>query len=71
MERRELEQACAAAGMKASSFNNRIAYSPIIAERGRGMFGLRDGSGVRGEDAAGLEAFRPGDIDESRGGHRR
>ncbi len=27
--------------MKRSSFNNRIAYSPVIEERGPGLYGLR------------------------------
>jgi hypothetical protein len=71
MERRELEQACAAAGMKASSFNNRIAYSPIIAERGRGRFGLRDGRSA-GETARGRqEVPRPGEIGDAHRGHGR
>ena len=41
MHRRDLEQACRATGMKLSSFNNRIAYSPILQERGHGVYGLR------------------------------
>jgi hypothetical protein len=40
-ERHELERACLAAGMKPSSFNNRIAYSPIVTELGQGRYGLR------------------------------
>ena len=40
-ERHELERACLAAGMKLSSFNNRIAYSPIVTELGQGRYGLR------------------------------
>ena len=71
MERRELESACAAAGMKASSFNNRIAYSPIIAERGRGLFGLRDGRAARDDDEAWPEPPRAGGIDGPQTGHRR
>ena len=71
MERRDLERACAAAGMKASSFNSRIAYSPIIAERGRGLFGLRDGGAAREDEAAWPEPARPGGFDEPRTGHRR
>ncbi len=71
MQRHDLESACAAAGMKASSFNNRIAYSPIIAERGRGRFGLRDGRPARGAADAAREVPRPGEIDESRPGRRR
>jgi len=39
--RHELELACRAAGMKLSSFNNRIAYSPIVVDLGKGRFGLR------------------------------
>ena len=69
MPRRELEAVCREAGMKPSSFNNRIAYSPIITERGHRMYGLRGngvspGAGVsgvtgeRGERAEG-DPFRP------------
>jgi hypothetical protein len=46
MERHALETQCLAAGMKVSSFNNRIAYSPIIAERGYGRYGLRGNGSV-------------------------
>ena len=45
MDRRELERLCLAAHMKRSSFNNRIAYSPIIEDFGGGRYGLR-GSGA-------------------------
>lgn len=45
MERRELERLCVAAGIKPSSFNNRIAYSPIIAERGYGRYAIRGTAG--------------------------
>ena len=48
MERHALATLCPAAGMKASSFNNRIAYSPIITERGYGCYGPRgNGSAAR------------------------
>jgi hypothetical protein len=40
-DRHELERACLETGMKASSFNSRIAYSPIITELGHGRYGLR------------------------------
>lgn len=40
-ERRALERACLEAGMKASSFNNRIAYSPIVRECGHNLYELR------------------------------
>ena len=49
-DRHELESACLDAGMKRSSFNNRISYSPIVKDLGHGRYGLR---GVR--DAAGPE----------------
>jgi hypothetical protein len=71
MERRELEALCLAAGMKVSSFNNRIAYSPIITERGYGRFGLRGdvsaarpgrGAGGDGEGPARDDVPRPGDL---------
>ena len=56
MERHALEALCVAAGMKVSSFNNRIAYSPLITERGYGRYGLRgSGSVARPSD---LEHFR-------------
>ena len=71
MERRDLESACAAAGMKASSFNNRVAYSPIIAERGRGLFGLRDGRSAREDEEAWPEPPRPDGVGEPLTGHRR
>ena len=71
MERRELERECAAAGMKASSFNNRIAYSPIIAEQGHGRFGLRDGRAAGESAQAARDAPRPGDVDDVARGHRR
>ena len=58
MDRHELERLCAAAGMKRSSFNNRIAYSPVIADRGGGRYGLR-GGGAGGPGDAHL--LRPGD----------
>ena len=81
-ERHELEHACLAAGMKLSSFNNRIAYSPIVTELGHGRYGLRgyrDGDG----DAAGMgraagqaaapddDVPRPGDLSAFRSPRRR
>jgi hypothetical protein len=71
MDRRELERACAASGMKASSFNNRIAYSPIIAERGHGRYGLRDGRTVEERPGDRRGVSRPGELDDFRPGHRR
>ena len=78
MERHELEGLCRAAGMKLSSFNNRIAYSPIIEERGHGVYGLRGGDGSALADGAGAvasgagdETPRPGDIEHFRTTHRR
>jgi hypothetical protein len=55
-DRRDLEAACLAAGMKASSFNNRIAYSPIVTDLGHGRYGLR---GAGGWDGGTNEALRP------------
>jgi len=43
LERHELERLCLEAGMKRSSFSNRIAYSPVVEERGPGAYGLRGG----------------------------
>jgi hypothetical protein len=71
MERRELEARCRAAGMKLSSFHNRIAYSPLLQERGHGVYGLRGwdqgaegGEDGRARDAAGDDddTPRPGDL---------
>ena len=82
-ERHELERACLAAGMKLSSFNNRIAYSPIVTELGHGRYGLR-GCHVGGGDAAGMRSAtgraapadgddvpRPGDLSAYRSPRRR
>ena len=83
MERHALEALCVAAGMKASSFNNRIAYSPLITERGYGRYGLRgNGSGAPREpagDAAGEagtgpardDVPRPGDLEHFQRPQRR
>ena len=78
MERHELEALCRAAGMKLSSFNNRIAYSPILEERGHGVYGLRGGDDAAAADDAGGgassaadETPRPGDIEHFRTTHRR
>jgi len=60
MERHALEALCLAAGMKASSFNNRVAYSPIITERGYGRFGLRGNGSVMRPGRAGDEAGEAG-----------
>jgi hypothetical protein len=46
MERHALERLCLDAGMKRSSFNNRVAYSPVIEDRGPGLYGLRGGSAL-------------------------
>lgn len=83
MERHALEALCLAAGMKVSSFNNRIAYSPIIAERGYGRYGLRGNDSVaqpaRAGDAAGEagagpardDVPRPGDLEHFQPPRRR
>ena len=84
-ERHELERACLAAGMRLSSFNNRIAYSPIVTELGHGWYGLRchrDGAGDDGSATtwhaagssapdAGDEVPRPGDLAAYRSPRRR
>jgi hypothetical protein len=81
-ERHDLERACLAAGMKLSSFNNRVAYSPIVKELGQGRYGLR-GFGDGGGDATGMERAtghaappdddvpRPGDLSAYRSPRRR
>jgi len=83
MERHALEALCRAAGMKVSSFNNRIAYSPIVTERGYGRYGLRGnglaaGSGWAGEAAGEAGAGparddvpRPGDLEHFQAPRRR
>jgi len=83
MERRALETLCLAAGMKVSSFNNRIAYSPIITERGYGRYGLRgngfvaqparagDGAGEAGAGPARDDVPRPGDLEHFQPPRRR
>ena len=78
MHRRDLEQACRATGMKLSSFNNRIAYSPILQERGHGVYGLRgwngdvlDGAAAEGAADAYDDTPRPGDLSHFRSPRRR
>ncbi len=68
LDRHELEARCRDAGMKTSSFNNRIAYSPIIEERGHGVYGLRgcDGASATASDPEGAaddDIPRPGDLE--------
>lgn len=82
-ERHELERACLHAGMKLSSFNNRIAYSPIVTELGQSRYGLRgcrdgDGDAAGMQRAAGQAASaaaedvpRPGDLSAYRSPRRR
>lgn len=75
-DRRDLEAACLAAGMKPSSFNNRVSYSPIVCDLGQGRYGLRGlaGSGRPAgpsRPAAGSGAPRPGDLDAFRPAPRR
>lgn len=69
--RHELERACLAAGMKPASFNNRIAYSPLVADLGHGRYALRGANTPESGDAtapwgaeAGDEACvpRPGEL---------
>ena len=79
MERHALEALCLAAGMKSSSFNNRIAYSPIVAERGYGHYGLRGSgsvarpgrAGARGAGPARDDVPRPGDLEHFQPPRRR
>jgi len=68
--RHELEAACLAAGMKASSFNNRIAYSPIVTDLGHGRYGLRGFGGSDGamEEIRRLAQAGQGDADIPRPG---
>lgn len=55
-DRHDLEAACLAAGMKPSSFNNRVAYSPIVTDLGHGRYGLRGTS--NGDRSGPGEAWR-------------
>jgi hypothetical protein len=83
MERHALAALCVATGMKASSFNNRIAYSPLITERGYGRYGLRgngaggrpgragDAAGEAGAGAARDDVQRPGDLEHFQRPQRR
>jgi hypothetical protein len=80
MERHELEGRCRDAGMKLSSFNNRIAYSPILEERGHNVYGLRGVNGATAAEGAGADNAasradddtpRPGDLQHFRSTHRR
>jgi len=83
MERHALETLCLAAGMKVSSFNNRIAYSPIITERGYGRYGLRgngsavgprwdgDEGGNAGAGPSRGDVLRPGDLEHRQPPRRR
>ena len=83
MERHALETLCLAAGMKASSFNNRVAYSPLITERGYGRYGLRgngsearpgwagDAAGEAGAGPAHDDVPRPGDLEHFQPPRRR
>ena len=69
--------------MKLSSFNNRIAYSPIVVDLGKGRFGLRGyveaedlrrpGGAWRTGTTAGSddEVPRPGDLAAYRQPRRR
>lgn len=80
-DRHELEAACLAAGMKPSSFNNRVAYSPIVADLGHGRYALRGLDGQTGPtagegrrplaQAVAADAPRPGDLESYRPPPRR
>jgi hypothetical protein len=77
-DRHDLERACLDAGMKLASFNNRIAYSPIVTDLGHGRYGLRGvgapDDGARPWDAVAAHAAdlpRPGDLSSYRPPRRR
>ncbi len=82
-ERHDLERTCLTAGMKLSSFNNRIAYSPIVSELGQSRYGLRgcrvgDGDAPgrlrapgQAAPATGDDVPRPGDLSSYRSPRRR
>jgi hypothetical protein len=72
VERRELERLCLLGGMTASSFNNRVAYSPILDEVEPGRYALRGTTSP--PRAAGPESDQvphPGDLDHFRSLRRR
>ncbi len=52
--------------MKLSSFNNRIAYSPIVTDLGHGRYGLRGLSDGDGDARARSAASRTAAADEPR-----
>lgn len=67
VERRELERACRAEGMTASSFTNRISYSPIVREAGSGRYALRGTLGPAAPAEAGPSFVpHPGELDRFR-----
>jgi hypothetical protein len=78
-DRHELERRCLATGMKLASFNNRVAYSPIVADLGQGRYGLRGASGNGGgpsqqstsETTVDERTPRPGELASSRPPARR
>ena len=62
--------------MKLSSFNNRVAYSPLLEARGYGVYGLRGCNGRGTEEEPGAASVaddtpRPGDLEHFRPTHRR
>ncbi|MBN2205287.1 MAG: hypothetical protein JW767_09720 [Thermoleophilia bacterium] len=72
VDRRELERLCLSSGMSASSFNNRVSYSPIIEEVGHGRYALRGTtSPPPTADDAGEVVPHPGDLEHFRSLRRR
>jgi len=72
VERRELERLCLREGMTASSFANRLSYSPILEEAGRGRYTLR-GTASRAPLAGDEDGVvpHPGDLEHFRALRRR
>jgi len=72
VERRELERLCLSRGMSASSFNNRVSYSPIIEEVGHGRYALRGTTcPPRAADDAAGAVPHPGELAHFRSLRRR
>ncbi len=72
LERRELERLCLSSGMSASSFNNRVSYSPIIEEVGHGRYALRGTTSPPPTAEEGVEVVpHPGDLEHFRSLRRR
>ncbi|RPI28595.1 MAG: hypothetical protein EHM52_05035 [Actinomycetota bacterium] len=72
VERRELERLCLSSGMSASSFNNRVSYSPILEEVGHGRYALRGTTSPPPAPDDAVEVVpHPGELEHFRSPRRR